>query len=114
MKNKYLHFTTIIIAGLLFFSACVAVDAEDDALPIGHPGGISCKVDGEEWWPERPDIWTPFQLQYYYDTGSFELFAKRKLADGSTNQSMFFGTDNLVLGENQLRERRGAFFDWHQ
>ena len=81
--------------------------------PVDYDGPFRCLVNGQEWRPERPDIWTPYQFQYYDDVKAISISAMRKLADESVNQSIDFSALPITLGENKIRYRQNSFLDWN-
>ncbi len=114
MKKSF--YLSVCQATLLL--SLIASCNKDDDQPNYHDDIVRCKVNGVEWEAfdyTEGDIggWGPgaIDLQYYKDTGFFELGAGRKLEDQSINQSFTFFVPDSKIGSNAISFRTDAFHD---
>lgn len=101
---KYLLFT------LLILPAC----KEEK---IHYPGGISCIVNGQEWFPvngtnsilsfEPPSTYT----SYSPSNGSFSITANREIRSDGINQTISITADSIKIGLNSIKVESRTFVD---
>ncbi len=111
-----LPLTTLLAFALLFI--CANCNKDDDTQPKHNT--FRCKVNGQDWeaFDYRGGLFGmgtgPTDLQYYDDTRSIILGARRLLEDESIDQSIRIVSSPIGIGENTINELTEEFKDWNQ